>query len=241
MQPGKSYSLKYRMMVYDGKIQPVDAESYWRDFAHPPKVEVTNKVLQGSRILVYTKNGEGYVHENIPNSIEAIRELGEEYEFTVDASRQAVVDFHHDTSVLRKLTPPPMYVQIHDFEPLGEGSRAEFTMWLGPLPMRWQVVHRDVGPHGFTDIQLQGPLHQWAHQHQFKAVSAERTLVHEHIEYAYKTGLRGLLSRLLFNRWALTGLFTARKIITRYHIGRQPGGESESGNGGAEQVTTGGT
>ncbi|MFH5883465.1 ThuA domain-containing protein [Halalkalibaculum sp. DA3122] len=86
LEPGNSYNLKYRMMVYDGKIQPEDAESYWQDFGNPPEVEVRKKVLEGSRVLVYTKNGEGYVHENIPNSIEAIQNLGEKYNFTVDAS-----------------------------------------------------------------------------------------------------------------------------------------------------------
>ena len=37
-------------------------------------------------ILLYTKNGEGYVHENIDHSIEAIKALGVEYGFKVDAS-----------------------------------------------------------------------------------------------------------------------------------------------------------
>ena len=38
------------------------------------------------KILVYTKNGQGYVHDNIANSIIAIQELGKQYGFTVDAS-----------------------------------------------------------------------------------------------------------------------------------------------------------
>ncbi|MCW9706370.1 ThuA domain-containing protein [Fodinibius salsisoli] len=42
--------------------------------------------LEGKQVLVYTKNGEGYVHENIPNSIKAIKELGEKHGFTVDSS-----------------------------------------------------------------------------------------------------------------------------------------------------------
>lgn len=91
LNPGSSYSLKYRMMVYDGKIQPADAERYWQNFGNPPEVEVQAKALKGSRVLVYTKNGEGYVHENIPNSIEAIKELGKNYEFTVDASEDPAV------------------------------------------------------------------------------------------------------------------------------------------------------
>lgn len=38
------------------------------------------------RVLVYTKNGKGYVHDNIANSIEAIKALGREHRFAVDAS-----------------------------------------------------------------------------------------------------------------------------------------------------------
>lgn len=38
------------------------------------------------RVLVYTKNGPGYVHDNIPNSIEAIKALGKERGFAVDAT-----------------------------------------------------------------------------------------------------------------------------------------------------------
>jgi len=38
------------------------------------------------RVLVYTKNGKGYVHDNIPASIEAIRELAREHRFSVDVS-----------------------------------------------------------------------------------------------------------------------------------------------------------
>ncbi len=38
------------------------------------------------KILVYTKNGKGYIHDNIANSVEAIQALGKQYGFTVDAS-----------------------------------------------------------------------------------------------------------------------------------------------------------
>lgn len=43
------------------------------------------------RVLVYTKNGKGYVHDNIPNSIQAIKELGREHKFAVDASDDPAV------------------------------------------------------------------------------------------------------------------------------------------------------
>lgn len=87
LQPGQSYTLKYRMLVYDGTIDPEKANRYWESYANPPKVEVQSiSRMEGKKVLVYTKNGEGYVHENIPSSIEAIQGLGEEYGFDVEAS-----------------------------------------------------------------------------------------------------------------------------------------------------------
>jgi hypothetical protein len=38
---GKDYSLKYRLLVFDGSLNAVEAERYWQAFAHPPRVEIT--------------------------------------------------------------------------------------------------------------------------------------------------------------------------------------------------------
>jgi uncharacterized protein len=43
------------------------------------------------RILVYTKNGKGFVHDNIASSVEAIRRMGAESGFAVDASDDPAV------------------------------------------------------------------------------------------------------------------------------------------------------
>ena len=43
------------------------------------------------RVLVYTKNGTGYVHDNIPASIEAFRELAKAHKFSVDVSEDPAV------------------------------------------------------------------------------------------------------------------------------------------------------
>lgn len=42
--------------------------------------------LKNSKILVYTKNGKGFVHDNIASSIECIKQLGMENLFKVDVS-----------------------------------------------------------------------------------------------------------------------------------------------------------
>ncbi|MEX0647993.1 MAG: DUF6807 family protein [Balneolaceae bacterium] len=87
LESGNSYTLKYRMFVYDGAIDKEEAERLWNSYANPPKIEVykTGR-LAGKKVLLYTKNGEGYVHENIPYSIDAIEELGEQYGFEVEVS-----------------------------------------------------------------------------------------------------------------------------------------------------------
>ncbi|GAB4031736.1 ThuA domain-containing protein [Spirosoma jeollabukense] len=43
------------------------------------------------RVLVYTKNGKGYVHDNIPNAVQCIQKLGRQYGFAVDSSAQPTV------------------------------------------------------------------------------------------------------------------------------------------------------
>ena len=56
------------------------------------KIAVAVLVLAGfaaaaqNKVLVYTKNGKGYIHENIATSVEAIRSIGAESGFDVEAS-----------------------------------------------------------------------------------------------------------------------------------------------------------
>ena len=52
-----------------------------------------------------------------------------------------------------------------------EGAVADFTLWFGPLPLRWTAVHSEVSAqHGFTDTQQRGPLASWRHTHRFEAL-----------------------------------------------------------------------
>lgn len=143
-----------------------------------------------------------------------------DYSFTVDAPVELVAAFHHDTRVLKQLTPFPIIAQIHEYEPLADGSEAKFTLWFGPLPIRWHAVHSQVGANGFTDTQVSGPLKSWRHQHRFESIGGARTRVSEHIVYEHDSGLRGLISRLLFARPGLLYLFTARKLLTRRGVSR---------------------
>ena len=138
-----------------------------------------------------------------------------ERSFVVDAPVAAVRAFHGDTGALRVLSPPGTFVRLHDVEPLAEGSVSRFTLWLGPLPVRWTAVHRDVSPRGFTDVQRSGPAASWAHTHTFIPLDDGRTRVDDRIEFSHRPGLGGLLTRILFSRPNLLFLFAWRAFATR--------------------------
>jgi ligand-binding SRPBCC domain-containing protein len=141
-----------------------------------------------------------------------------DYRFSVPASLAAVRDFHRDTRALKRLTPPPVFVRLHRVEPLAEGSVSEFTLWVGPLPLRWTAVHRNVSDRGFTDVQAAGPAAKWEHTHTFVPLADGRTEIREHIEYEHKSGPIGLVTRILFAKPNLLGMFCYRSLVTRWHL-----------------------
>ena len=136
--------------------------------------------------------------------------------FRVKANLEAVSFFHSNTRALKRLTPPPAFVQLHKVEPLAEGSQSAFTLWFGPLPIRWLAVHKQVDPRcGFTDIQARGPLRRWIHRHEWQAQPDGSTLLHERIELEHYSGLRGLLTRVLFAPPLLKMMFAYRRWVIR--------------------------
>ena len=46
LEKGNDYTLKYRLVVFDGKMTPEEAENYWQAFANPPKVVVDNGITK---------------------------------------------------------------------------------------------------------------------------------------------------------------------------------------------------
>lgn len=50
-----------------------------------------NAQLKNKHVLIFTKNGKGYVHENIPASIAALQKLGVENGFTTDTTTNSTL------------------------------------------------------------------------------------------------------------------------------------------------------
>ena len=135
--------------------------------------------------------------------------------FQVNASLEDVAQFHRDSRALRLLSPPPMFIQFHEVQPLAEASLADFTMWLGPLPIRWKARHSEVNPmNGFIDVQEAGPFKTWVHRHSFSRIDANQSEVCDEIEATPG----GLVSRLMW--LGLPVLFAYRAWATRRSLER---------------------
>lgn len=133
-----------------------------------------------------------------------------------DVTAEAVLKWHEHPNAFQRLTPPPVFIQVHrrDMPSIRDGE-VEFTMWMGPIPVRWHARH-EAGPieTSFVDCQVQGPLAAWEHTHTMQPVEGGVELI-DHIEIEHPRGWRGLFTRLAFNGVALRGLFIYRHWRTR--------------------------
>lgn len=105
------------------------------------------------------------------------------HRFTVNAPLGRVAEFHSRSASMGAITPPPVLVRIHSAPAvLAEGDAMDFTMWLGPLPLRWQARIEQVSANGFVDRLERGPFTRWDHRHSFNALGETTTVVSDDVE-----------------------------------------------------------
>ncbi len=110
-----------------------------------------------------------------------------EHRFRVKASLDQVAQFHSRSASMPAITPPPMIVRVHAApEQLKSDDEMDFTLWAGPLPIRWVARIENAGRNGFTDRQVRGPFASWVHRHNFRKVTPELTEVYDHVEATVK-------------------------------------------------------
>jgi ligand-binding SRPBCC domain-containing protein len=142
--------------------------------------------------------------------------------FHVDAPLQAVADFHARSASMGAITPPPVIVRVHRApEVLHDGDQMDFTLWLGPLPIRWLAIIEDISPNGFTDRQVEGPFLSWHHQHSFLPIEKGQTEIIDEISFSIKNnpfwGMVGLALGVslpilfAFRAWKTRRLLSSRR------------------------------
>ena len=137
------------------------------------------------------------------------------HRFRVKAPLADVAEFHSRSASMGDITPPPAVVEVHEAPArLDEGDEMDFTVWLGPLPIRWQARIEEVSPTGFVDRQLRGPFRCWSHRHSYQPVDEQTTEVVDEIEFKLdKHPVRGVMG--LGMTLSLPFLFAYRGWKTR--------------------------
>jgi ligand-binding SRPBCC domain-containing protein len=142
------------------------------------------------------------------------------HRFNVKAPLEVVSDFHRRPGSLGAITPPPAILRLHLApEELGEGDEMDFTIWLGPLPIRWVARIEGVSKEGFSDRQLRGPFKDWVHRHSFVRVDDRTTQVQDQIEANFRPHL--LWGPVGLGMWlSLPLMFSYRARQTRKYLGK---------------------
>lgn len=137
------------------------------------------------------------------------------HRFQVRASLAEVAAFHSASSALKDITPPLVIMRVHAApETMTKGDETDFTMWLGPFPIRFVARIEEFGETGFVDRQMRGPFKTWVHTHSFVAIEEDLTEVQDDIEATFGGGWYDRLSSFLM--WfGLPILFAFRGWKTR--------------------------
>ncbi len=138
-----------------------------------------------------------------------------QHRFRVRAPLARVAEFHSRASSMAAITPPPLIARIHHApQTLGSGDEMAFTLWAGPLPLRWVARIEDASQVGFTDRQVSGPFAAWQHRHSFVHISETETDVVDEVTAELKRHpFRGLIGGLMWLGMPL--LFAYRGWRTR--------------------------
>jgi ligand-binding SRPBCC domain-containing protein len=138
------------------------------------------------------------------------------HRFVVHAPLEAVRAFHARPAAMTAITPSPVVARVQSAPAaMVEGAEMAFTLWLGPLPIRWRARFEEVGDNAFVDRQMSGPFAAWVHRHTFVAVDDDTTEVIDTLHGAYRPHwFWGIVGRSIW--WSLPLLFAYRARRTRH-------------------------
>ena len=140
-----------------------------------------------------------------------------ERQTVIKTTMAQMLAFHEDPRALAWLTPPPIFITIQrDARTSLTSGELEFTLWFGPLPVRWTARHEPgPGETAFCDVMARGPMAHWEHQHVFREVAGGIELS-DHLTYEHRSsGFWGIFTRLMFDGLPLRLLFFYRHLRTR--------------------------
>jgi ligand-binding SRPBCC domain-containing protein len=144
------------------------------------------------------------------------------HRFLITARVDEVAAFHSRSTSMAAITPPPLIARVHSApERLDNGDVMDFTLWAGPVPIRWTARIENASAMGFTDRQLRGPFSAWTHRHSFCPVDDHITEVVDEVEAELKRHpFWGPVGVVMWIGMPLLFAFRARR--TRRLLEREP-------------------
>ncbi|WP_116125483.1 SRPBCC family protein [Lewinella sp. IMCC34183] len=139
-----------------------------------------------------------------------------EYTTVVPRPLPEVWDFFSRPENLEKLTPPDVRFDIRSPVSGVEMYAGMIVQYrVTPFPgftTDWVTEITHISPHTyFIDDQRVGPFALWHHQHHFRALSDQRTEMHDILHYQAPLGPLGSIAHRLFVKRQVEGIFLARE------------------------------
>lgn len=129
---------------------------------------------------------------------------------------EEVFAFFADAGNLQLITPPELDFEILTRLPVDmrRGTLLEYRLRLFGIPFRWRTrIAAWDPPHGFVDVQLNGPYDVWHHTHVFVATAAG-TVIDDHVRYRLPLSPLGEVAYPVVRR-QLAHIFSYRQDAVR--------------------------
>jgi uncharacterized protein YbjT (DUF2867 family)/ligand-binding SRPBCC domain-containing protein len=133
-------------------------------------------------------------------------------EMLVDRPIDEVFDFFSRPENLGRITPPGLGFELRSSDTaMRDGLEIDYRIRpLFGIPVGWRSRVADYDPpHGFRDIQVEGPYRSWDHRHMFVA-EGDRTRIVDAVEYSMPLGPLGELAHSAVVRGQLEEIFRHR-------------------------------
>ena len=139
-----------------------------------------------------------------------------EREQIVAAPLDEAFAFFGDPQNHEAITPPWLNFRIIEAPAaLAPGSILRYRLRLAGVPVSWRTeIAAWEPPHGFVDVQTDGPYDLWEHTHVLEAVDDRSTLIRDRVRYRVPFRVARLPVRL-----ALRTIFDYRGEVMRRRLG----------------------
>ena len=145
-------------------------------------------------------------------------------ETVIEAGIDEVYAFHENPHNIGQISPGWQRVEVLNAQPRAvAGERfAMRIVFFGLLPMTWEGVWEAAdAPNLLMDGIVHGPFASWRHRHMFRALDSGRTLMTDHVQYAFFRGWLGKLFGETVGRLQFRMMFADRHARTRRRLREQ--------------------